>query len=102
MFNSLIMLKAVYRFLSIGNQILLYNMESSVNFYLYDVAPFLLLNMFIMVFLTAAMARNKTNNVPLVGLYSSLLSLVFFPASWVYMAHWMAKNKTLPLPVNNN
>jgi len=49
------------------------------------------INMIITLAVTAVIARNKTNNLPLVGFYSTLGSLLFFPFSWGYCYYWWSK-----------
>ncbi len=49
------------------------------------------INLFIMLFLTLMFAKRKSGYLPLVALYTFLLSVLFIPASWLYCMYWAFK-----------
>lgn len=53
------------------------------------------INFIVMMYLTLKFAKGNTNNLPLVGFYTFLLSFLFFPASWFYCWYWSRKHKKL-------
>jgi hypothetical protein len=53
------------------------------------------INFIVMMYLTLRFAKGNTNNFPLVGLYTFLLSFLFPPGSWFYCWYWSKKYKTV-------
>ncbi|ABV37157.1 conserved hypothetical protein [Shewanella sediminis HAW-EB3] len=53
------------------------------------------INFLVMMYLTLRFAKGKSDNLPLVGFYTFLLSFLFFPASWLYCWYWSRKSKKL-------
>jgi uncharacterized membrane protein len=49
------------------------------------------INFLVMLYLTLKFAKGKSDNLPLVGFYTFLLSFIFFPASWLYCWYWSKK-----------
>ncbi|GAB0111865.1 hypothetical protein EU511_08315 [Pseudoalteromonas distincta] len=49
------------------------------------------INFLVMLYLTLKFAKGKSDNLPLVGFYTFLLSFLFFPASWLYCWYWSKK-----------
>lgn len=55
------------------------------------VGQILFIHLLVILFLTLKFAKGKSDNLPLVGIYSFLLSILFFPASWLYCWYWARK-----------
>ncbi|RJF35781.1 hypothetical protein D4741_12500 [Pseudoalteromonas gelatinilytica] len=60
-----------------------------------SVGQIIFINFLIMLYLTLRFAKGKSDNLPLVGLYTFLLSFLFFPASWLYCWYWSIKKPKL-------
>ena len=49
-------------------------------------------NFLVMLYLALKVAKEKSDNLPLVGFYTFLLSFLFFPASWLYCWYWSKRS----------
>ncbi len=66
-------------------------MDTPININMTSVGQFALVNLIIMLYLTLRFAKGKTDNLPLVGFYTFLMCLFFFPASWLNCWYWSRK-----------
>ena len=66
-------------------------MDTPININATVVGQVIFVNFIVMLYLTLKFAKGKSDNLPLVGFYSFLLSFLFFPASWLYCWYWSRK-----------
>jgi len=55
------------------------------------VGEIVFINLLLMLFFTVKFAKGKADNLPLVGFYTVLISLLLMPASWFYCYYWAKK-----------
>ena len=64
------------------------------------IGQIIFINFLFIMCLTLKFAKGKSDNLPLVGFYTFLLSFLFFPASWLYCWYWSKRRRKYQVNCN--